>query len=173
MTELNDYMADAPIPGIANDTDLQVALRRYKSKEAEAARNKAVAAAEIARVNEWLVDANASANDEMGRLKVLIEEYALRVRKEENRMSISLPDGKVATRKVNATIDVEDEESVVRWAEANGRLNWVKVKKSVVKDAAKEGLDLTGEVPVDSLTGEIIEGLSVKSEGVSVTITTN
>ena len=83
--------------------------------------------------------------------------------------SIALPGGKLAMRKRQPKIEVEDEESFIVWLHTAGRDDLVKVKESIDKAALKKSIAIEGTRAFLADTGEVLEGVLVEPQEDSVT----
>lgn len=153
---------------IENDHVATWALRKLAAAEAEQARVKELAMAEIQRIEEWEAkelrrptrDADffrghlaAYWRREMAAvLEPLIEkgmtpeEAWEQVRKK----SRSLPTGKLVARRTPAGVEVVDEEQFVRWAQENGYEGLLRAKPAL--DAIKKLPVVDGEVVIHGPT---------------------
>lgn len=137
-------------------------LRAIKQKKAD---NQRVADEEIQRVHDWLAEANGSYDRDEQYFTGLLIEYARKEREQNDRKSIKLPHGTVASRKGGDKITVTDADAFIKWARENGREDLVRVKEepalSLIKQAfpPKDSPMATHDGYVITEDGEIVLGL--------------
>ncbi|MGE4426068.1 MAG: hypothetical protein AB7G37_06430 [Solirubrobacteraceae bacterium] len=160
------------------ETDDQVdwALRGLARAEQEAARLRAAAARDIAKVKEWLEDHLPAAQNEVGRWEARVADFQRRrIETQLDDMGIEgvpsvdawkkvklkrypLPSGVAKVERRATAIEIVDANAFVAWADANGRYDLLELRpsKSALNDA---GLTLD-EVSRRVLDGdEIVPGL--------------
>ena len=146
---------------INNDDEALWLMRRLAQTQRRIDEVMRQATVERERIDRWVAANTESNKRNAAFFDEVLGAYLLRCRFDESdgRKSISFPDGKVSSRETPDTIDVEDIDVFVAWAEENGHENWIRVKKEADKKALKEAVDFMDTTVLDPLTGEIIEGL--------------
>ncbi len=139
--------------------------------------------AELARIDqqyhEWLERLYAWHNEAIRPLEERREffanhlgDYLRRLREADPRTkSLALPSGKVASRVTPARPVVVDEAAVIDWARASDH-DVVKVVESVRLAELRKVVVVDGEKVVDPSTGDVLPGVAVEGERLSVTVTT-
>lgn len=166
---LSEYLSEGPdAPDSPNDEWASRALRELGELTKKVEANNTIAAKEIARVQQWNDDVNASLESRAAFLWQKLEQYALEQRADD-RKTISLPGGKLSTRPAQASWKFSSE--FITWAIDNApdmlRKSW-----TVDRNAAKAVLDKDSEGNIFNVeTGEPVPGVELDdSERYDVTI---
>jgi hypothetical protein len=125
---------------------------------------------EAERIERWVTYATKSHRETARYFRAALESYLLRIRDEEDRKSLSLPDGDLTSRAIPAKAQVSDLGVFLKFCEETGRNQWVRIKKEADLSAMKDHVSFDGDLVLDSETGEVIEGLQHIEEAVSVQI---
>ncbi|MFZ5852292.1 MAG: host-nuclease inhibitor Gam family protein [Actinomycetota bacterium] len=174
---LHDYDPDPPAEAgrehfrIADLAQAAWAMRKLRQAQARIDEVKAVADAEIERVQAWAEAAISGHAKDRAYFEGLLVDYALRCREENPKVkSLALPGGRVATRESGGGWTAVDMAALVAWAEAR-HPDLVEVRKNVPLTAAKRALQAAGDVVVDPDSGEVVPGLAVGPKGITATVT--
>ena len=176
MTELSEHLAEEPVDfsvetwRITDDSSAQWALRKLKAEIDRLDDINAQAVAEIAKVENWRELVSKSHKQTVTYFENQLRDYMLRVREEEGRKSIVLPDGEVQSRTIKAKAQVADKELFLKWCLANHREGWIRTKEEPNLEAVKDAVEFNGDSVVDTLTGEVVEGLVVVEEDITVSV---
>jgi phage host-nuclease inhibitor protein Gam len=134
--------------------------------------DEAQAQAEIDRITRWVQASTASNHRVIEKCDRLLGDYLMAVREDETdgRKKLEFPDGSVSSRMTPPKVAVEDTEAFIAWAEANGKSEWVRVKREADIATIKKVADYNGDQVIDPITGTVVEGLSHTEGGVSITV---
>lgn len=156
---------------LVSDRMLAWAMRKASDVRAERAQHEYTAQVEIDRVQRWhsRVDARLARDAEF--FEAVIGDYARRVRAvDEDRKTLSTPYGTVSTKTVRGKWEV-DQAAVVGWAKtAAPELVTTKVTESVAVADLKAALEVAEEGPVHPETGQVVPGVKVLPDDISVTV---
>jgi hypothetical protein len=127
---------------------------------------------EIDRITRWVQASTASNHRVIEKCDRLLGDYLMVVREDETdgRKKLEFPDGSVPSRMTPPRVAVEDAEAFIAWAEANGKSEWVRVKREADIATIKKVADYQGDQVIDPITGTVVEGLSHTEGGVSITV---
>lgn len=141
--ELIEYDTEQPTEAfrIENDELASWALRKFAALTSQMKRNERLAKLELDRIATWLDRENAKLVHQAEFFEEHLKDYGRRER--ENRKTISLPYGKIKSRKTPERVEV-DEAVFVPWAQENNRDDLLifadpKPNKTLLKNA--------GEIP--------------------------
>ncbi len=102
-----------------------------------------------------------------------LSDYLRRLRQENPRKkSLPLPSGKVSSRHQQPRAVIVDEAAVIEWARASDHAEVIRVVESVRLDDLRKLVKVDGEKVVDPSTGDVLPGVAVEAERLSVTVTT-
>lgn len=136
------------------------ALRKLARIRGRIADNEALAAAEMARITEWLEAENGKLAHDVNFFEGLLTEYHRHVLADEpDRKTVALPGGKLVARKQPDRWEFGDD--FVAWAQAHIP-ELVRVKVEPDRAAAKKHLTALGAAAVDVRTGEVVPGVTVE-----------
>jgi hypothetical protein len=124
---------------------------------------------EAERIERWVTYATKSHRETARYFRAALESYLLRIRDEEDRKSLSLPDGDLTSRAIPAKAQVSDLGVFLKWASDN-RPQWIRIKQEADLSAIKDHVEFSGDEVIDASTGETIDGLQHIEESVSVQI---
>lgn len=146
---------------VNNDDEALWLMRQLAHRQRRIDEVMRQATIERERIDRWVAANTESNKRNVALFDEMLGAYLLRCRFDESdgRKSMSFPDGKVSSRETPDTIDVEDLDAFVVWAEENGHENWIRVKKEADKKALKDAVDFSESIVLDPITGEIVEGL--------------
>ena len=174
---LEDFLAQSGEPtdfsndgyAISNDDEALWVVRRIAQAQRRIDEVKRQAQVELDRTN------TVKNQKVVDHLEVLVGDYLMKVREDDQdgRKSLDFPDGKVTSRVTTPKVSVGDLDAFLEWAEANGKTDWIRVKREADVATIKKIADLNGEAVVDPISGAVIEGLVATEGGVSVTVATN
>lgn len=157
---------------IDGDRTAQWAMRHLAELRADEARDTATYDAELAHLDEWATRRAKSREWGISFFERHLEDYARRQREATGgkRKSIDLPAGKVRTTIRKARIVVTDRDSFVEWATGTAA-SLLRVKREPDATAIGVALQMTDSgTVVDPVSGEVVPGLGVEPESVSVSI---
>ncbi len=118
------------------------------------------------RLNDWWADATKAPARRHAFFAGRLEDYAQQRRKETNQATLTLPGGKVTSRRNPAKLLVTDAEAVLAWARACA----VDCIKEVVRlDELRRAVTVRDGRPV-SRDGEVVAGLDVEAEFTSYSV---
>lgn len=152
---------------IEDDGAAAWAMRKLATIRDKITANTRLADDEIARVAAWVADVNTPLERDATYFEALLTEYAIRVRDNEGRKTVSLPFGTVATRATADKVTVDDT-TFIPWARDH-HPDLLRVKESPDVTALK-GMLIPGK-PV-TVDGELIPGITITPGGITATITT-
>jgi len=157
---------------ITTDDEALWAMRRLAQAQRQIDGIKAQAQAEIDRITRWVQASTASNHRVIEKCDRLLGDYLMVVREDETdgRKKLEFPDGSVSSRMTPPRVAVEDAEAFIAWAEANGKSEWVRVKREADIATIKKVADYQGDQVIDPITGTVVEGLSHTEGGVSITV---
>lgn len=153
-------------PGyIANDELAAWAMRKARERQKRIDDVKAVHAAELQALNEYLETETAKHKRDLEFFTHHLTAYGL-AQREEGRKSVVLPAGKVTTRATTPKVNITDEDGFIEWAK-QWNPDLVKVKETV----NRVGLNklIVDDKAVDS-SGEIIPGVEVSPGQINASI---
>ncbi len=126
----------------------------------------------LARLDEWHETAVRPLQNRREFFASALSDYLRRLRKENPRKkSLPLPSGKVSSRRQQPRAVIVDEVAVIKWARASDHAEVVRVVESVRVDDLRKLVKVDGEKVVDP-TGDVLPGVVVEPERLSVTVTT-
>ena len=132
---------------------------------------KRQAAEEIDRIERWVATATRSDQSTVEYFTQCLSNYIKRLRVDEDRKSLALPDGLVKSREVPEKIHVDDLDAFLKWADnAGDAYRWVRIKREIDMPQVKADVFYSAGCVVDTHTGETVEGLSHVPSSISVTV---
>ena len=170
----DEYTPDQPESWQPNTID-EVDWAAQKAAQADAEYQQAVAAAkrQMDKIQAWLADAKSKRDDRVGFFEMHAVNYLQRVRQDELERgvkpekltkSIKLSSGgRVQSRQLQDTFNVEDEAAAIEWARANDAEQLLNIKTSIAKRELAKFVKTEGALP-DGVTvepGEIKMSLSL------------
>jgi hypothetical protein len=118
------------------------------------------------RLNDWHATVTRRPKARQALFVGYLTDYARRQREETNQATLTLPGGKVTSRRNPAKLLVSDPEAVLAWA----RHNAVEVVKEVVRlDELRRAVSVQNGRPV-SRDGEVVAGLDVEPAHTSYSV---
>lgn len=145
------------------------ALRKLRQALDAQEQARAVAADEIARIQEWRDREVGVRQRDVDFFQGLLADYHRAVLAENpESKTIRLPAGQLRARKMPDTVDVKDLDALTEWARANERDELLRVKVEANKAVIKKLPVSDGRV-VDPETGEAIPGVTVETGDVRFT----
>ncbi len=159
---------------LGGDQDATWALRKLKALRNQLAANNAIAEEEANRIGAWLTAVNEPLKTQVQFVENILNGYALYERRTNDRKTIVLPYGKLATRPVADKWEVVDADAFITWAEQSGHgATLLKITKAPVMKEIKAALNLTEDGTLLSPEGEPVPGVTVThTDDATVTITT-
>ena len=149
------------------------ALRRLAGLHALMEEKRTLAGDEIARLTHWLKSALAEIQRDVDFFEGHLKVWALAERERTGDATIKLPTGMIKTVRQPARINIEDEDVLLKWIrESNLTDDFTKTSVTVDKARIKANMivDVTTHEPVVLFEGEIVPGLTVVPESVSVNV---
>lgn len=125
---------------------------------------------EAARIEKWVEYATKSQKSIVQYFTSALQSYMLRLREEEDRKSLSLPDGDITSRAIPDKAAVSDLGVFLKWCAETGHANWIRIKQEADLSALKDHVEFNGDEVIDADTGETIDGLLHIESAVSVSI---
>lgn len=153
---------------VDDDQKAAWAMRKLRGIHAHKAANKAIADEEIARINDWLANANASLNESEAYFTSLLISYARYCREHDDRKSIVLPHGKIVSRSGQPKWSIEDEE-FLKWAQGNHD-DLIRTKVEPNLSEVKKVLEIVDGKVIDPQTGEVALGVSVSPAEITYSV---
>ena len=139
------------------------ALRKIKQLQGKIDANAALAAEEVARVEEWKKEVNGTLQQSIDFFAGLLEEYHRGVyAKNPDIKTIKLPYGQLKMRAQQPEFK-RDNSRLLAWLEGKGEAGeaYIKITKSPQWGQLKKKLEIAGDKMVDPDTGEIVDGVEV------------
>jgi len=157
---------------INNDDDALWAMKGFANAQRRINEIERQGQKEIDRINLWIQANTRRHQYEIDYYQNILQSYLNRVREDsaDGRKSLDFPDGVVSSRITPSKVSVSDIQAFVAWAETNGHEEWIRIKKDADVSSIKKVVDYSGDLVIDPITGEVIEGLSHVEGGLSVTI---
>ena len=155
---------------VNDDSDAIWAMRNLAQAQRHIDKVAREAAEEKERIDRWEKHATKTAQTTLTYFRNVLENYMVRVRESEGRKSISLPDGEISSRAISAKAQVSDLGVFLKFCEESGRNQFVRIKKEADLSALKDHVTVSGDLVLDSETGEVLEGLQAIEEAVSVSV---
>ena len=171
-THLEGEPVDYSVFTIENLESANRAMRKLAAAQKRIDEKRALALSEAARISEWCNAATKSDVDTVRFFENSLKAYVIKLREETHgeTKSLSLPDGEVSSRTINAKAGVADKDLFLKWCENNERGQWVRVTLSPDLSALKGEVEFSGDLVVDSLTGEAIDGLVAIEADIAVSV---
>ncbi len=158
---------------ISSYGEAEWACAKVSAVDAELARIEAQYQEWLARLNDWRDAAVKPLQERRDFFASRLADYLRRLRKENPRKkSLPLPSGKVSSRRQGPRAVVVDEEAVIKWAHASMHPELVKVVESVRLAELRKAVVVDGEKVVDPSTRDVLPGVAVEPEHLTVTVTT-
>ncbi len=151
-------------------------MRGLARIRARIATNNATADADIAKVEQWVEDANKSLTNRAAFYEGHLEAFMRQERRRDPKTkSITLPAGTIKTTATKGTVEIDDPTAFFEWASADEvrakeLLRIVPETIAPDKNALKK-LDREGAMLVTD-EGELVPGVSVGPDSISVTVVT-
>jgi phage host-nuclease inhibitor protein Gam len=127
---------------------------------------------EMDRITRWVEYATKSDQATVDYFSECLSSYIKRLRLEDGRKSLSLPDGNVKSREVPEKLKVDDLDAFLKWVDESPELakKWTRTKREPDVSAIKSEVVYSNGLVVDNATGETIAGLSHVEGSISVTV---
>ena len=174
MSDLSDHLEGEPVDysafTIENLESANRAMRKLANAQARIEAKRELALKEAAKISDWFNTSTKSDADTVRFFEESLKNYMMKVRAETGEKSISLPDGEVSSRTINAKAEVVDKDLFLKWCENNERGQWVRVTLSPDLSALKGEVEFSGDLCIDTLTGEIVEGLLAIEADIAVSV---
>lgn len=176
--ELADFLNADALPEnfdaktfIVNDESQAVwAMRNLATAQRRIDTVERLANEEHERIDRWVEYATKTQKNIVQYFTSALESYMLRLREEEDRKSLSLPDGDITSRSIPDKAAVSDLGVFLKWAQESGHSQWVRIKQEADLAALKDHVEFNGDEVIDSDTGETIDGLLHIEGAISVSI---
>jgi phage host-nuclease inhibitor protein Gam len=162
----------APDFVIRDEAGATWAMRKLATAQRRIREIERQAAVEHDRIERWETHATKSDQSTVDYFTEALGNYVKRLRQEDGRKSIALPDGTVKSREIKESFKVEDLDAFVKWVHESPDLEsqWLRTKVEANVQAVKAGVFYSGGLVVDSATGETIDGLSHVEGSISVSV---
>jgi Bacteriophage Mu Gam like protein. len=143
-----------------SDPDAARALRELGQLEARIASNKALAAAERAKITEWETTVNDPLQTRAAWLYSLLGRYAIDERNlDPKRKTILTPYGTLATKPAQDVWEI-DEEAFIKWAKEHNP-SLVRTTEAPEKAKLKQYYQAKNGKVIDPITDEVVEGVKI------------
>lgn len=155
--------AAAPAPWrIADDGTADWAVRKIAEERAELARIRELAEAEISRIEQKLAAAEKRCENGTRFLTAKLAEYFNEVphKTTKTKESYRLLSGTL-TKKLGSTQMKQDDEALLAFLKQSGNEDMIQTTEKPRWGEYKKRLQIIGGAVVDSLTGEIVEGVTI------------
>lgn len=157
---------------IYTDATATWAMKRLAAIRAKQRENIAIADAEMQRITDWIDAVNNPLGADASYFESLLADYGRRQRQEEDRKSINLIHGKIATRAGNPKWHI-NAEMLMPWLRANAP-DLIKVKEEPSLTAIKETFaEQVYDGRVVTVAGEPVPGVTVEQIDMTVSVTVN
>ena len=176
MTELQTHLEGEPVDysvfTIENLESANRAMRKLAAAQKRIDERTELVMNEARRLSDWANVANKSDQRDVTFFGESLKAYVIKLREETHgeTKSLSLPDGDISSRTINAKAEVVDKDLFLKWCENNERGQWVRVTLSPDLSALKGEVEFSGDLCIDTLTGEIIEGLAAIEADIAVSV---
>jgi phage host-nuclease inhibitor protein Gam len=157
---------------VTDDYKADWALRKYRSYQERIELNESLAEKERKRIEDWLSSENEKLKQKQSFFENHLIAYAIGERDNNDRKTISLPNGTISTRQGSDSTTIEDKESILGWLKENNHSDVIKVKEELDLTEFKKQIVIDGEKVIWKDTGEIVQGVSVKNGKLSLKIVT-
>jgi len=148
------------------------ALGKYAGLHQRRDQNNDLAAREHERVRLWQEQANASIGCQMEFYEAHLEVFAMKQRIAGVK-TFDSPSGKIKSRATSQTIEVDNKDAVIEWAQVNNRDDLLRFSVSLNLPNVKSSFVTADQQVIDPSTGEAIPGLSPVAERISFSIEPN
>lgn len=150
---------------IADDSAADWAVQKIADERAELARIKALAAENIARINEKVEAAERRCENGTAFLTSKLAEYFETVPHKETKTkhSYRLLSGTLVRKIGGATMEHDDEKLLEYLRESNNE-DYIQLTAKPMWGEFKKRLQIQGEIVIDTETGEIVEGVTVNQK---------
>lgn len=157
---------------ITDDSGATWAMRRLAQLERQAETYNQIHEREIERIEQWLSQVKAPLERNASYFRSLLADYARRERLENNRKTITLPHGKVATRPATDKWEI-DAEQLLAFLKDSELTDLIKVKEEPSLSALKQYLTVTDDLKVLTPAGEIVPHIRIQRGDLSVSVSVN
>ena len=174
--ELQSHLEGEPVDysvfTIENLESANQAMRKLANAQARIEAKRELALKEAQRISEWCNAATKSDVETVRFFENSLKAYVIKLREETHgeTKSLSLPDGEISSRTINAKAEVVDKELLIKWALNNEREGWIRHKEEVNLEAVRADVSFDGETVIDTLTGEIVEGMAAIEADIAVSV---
>ena len=173
MSELSEYLEgtiDFSTFSVESLESANKAMRALANAQRRIDERRELVLAEARKLDDWFLTASKSDQQTVTFFTESLKNYMVKVRQESGEKSLSLPDGEISSRSIPAKAQVSDLDVFLKWCLENGREAWIRTKESADLEALKEGVEFSGDLVVDVLTGEAIDGLVGVEADISVKV---
>lgn len=137
------------------------ALRKIKQKQEEMKKNKELAVAEIAKIEEWLKSVNGALQADVDYFQGLLAEYAMKQRETDpDFKSMKLPNGRFGFRKQQPKWVYDDKRLLESLKEQDAE-ELIRIKEEPNKQAIKKLFLVQNGKLFNPGTGEVIDGVEI------------
>lgn len=175
MSELSEHLAQDPdfdfsTFSIDSLEGANLAMRKLANAQRRIDEKRELAMKEAAKISDWFNTSTKSDHDTVTFFENSLKAYMQRVRDESGEKSLSLPDGEISSRAVPAKAEVSDLDVFLKWCLENHREAWIRTKETANLEAMKSEVEFSGDLVVDSVSGEVVDGLVAIEAGISVSV---
>lgn len=165
-----------------DDSDAAENLRRQAFYSKRLDELTAVKLSQIDQIDRWYQKEAAKIQEKIDGYRIPLERYATERVATQKAKTLSYPAGSIQVRSGLQSVEVLDQEALIAFAKAHPQLEESLIRtpppvpvpaKDVIKAALKSGgftLSDDGSL-IDSETGEIVDGVSIKTGEPSVKVT--
>lgn len=166
--DMNMFTADHAEPEgnqpwrIADDSAADWAVQKIAEERAELARIEALAAEQIARINEKVEAARRRCENGTAFLTSKLAEFFETVPHKETKTkhSYRLLSGTLAKKLGGATME-KDDDKLLEHLRSSGNTQYIQQTEKPMWGEYKKRLEIQGELVIDKQTGEIVDGVKV------------
>lgn len=158
---------------IEDDVQAAWALRKFRDLRRSQTEINAVVLSEVEAINEWAERQRGKLDRDLEHFENLLIEYATKQRDRYGRKSIDLPAGRVTSRLSTESWTVKPE--FVKWAKdfAPDLVRQKVTEMPETVEVLKEHLEYANGKVVKKETGEIVEGIEIKTPTVNYKVEAN
>lgn len=147
---------------VDNDLKADWCLDKIKEANSEYNRLEMVIKAKIEQLNTALKKAQEKRDSDVSFFTYKLREYFNTVKTKDTKTQrvYILPSGKLIEKQQQPEF-VKDDEALLNWVKENTP-EFVKIKESIDWAGLKKNIQINGEIAINKVTGEIIDGITVK-----------
>lgn len=157
---------------IEDDSQAAWAMRKLRDLRRSQTEINAVVLSEVEAINEWAERQRGKLDRDLEHFENLLIEYATKQREVEGRKTIDLPTGRVTSRLSTESWTVKPE--FTQWAKdfAPDLVRQKVTESPETVEVLKEHLEFVNGKVIKKETGEIVEGIEIKTPTVNYKVET-